>query len=282
MLRRTAPDGQDRNHLIASVASTLGLLELLSTSAEALSLATITRRSGCAKSSVHRMLATLVHLRYVEQDDSGKYRLTLKLVRLGMELLSSIDIVKASRPQLENLMCATNESAYLAVLDGGGQSVYLAKVETPRPVRVQAPLGSPTPAWCSTTGWVLLAYAEAVQATVLASPLDARVPGAVASPQALRQAFAQVVQQGYAITRAQGNPDTGGIAAPIRDYSGMVVASCSISVPLYRMDDALIRRCTPLVVQAATAISAELGFQSAHRIRRGTGKVTPASGPDRG
>lgn len=265
-------DEQDRNHLIASVASTLRLLELLSDSGEALSLANITRGSSCAKSSVHRMLATLVHLGYVEQDDAGRYLLTLKLARMGTRLLSSLDIVKASHSQLESLMCATNESAYLAILDASGQSVYVAKVETPRPVSVQAPLGFPTPAWCSTTGWVLLAFSETVQSAVLSQPLVPRVPGAVADPLSLRDAFKQVVRQGFAITRAQGNPDTGGIAAPIRDYAGIVVASCSVSVPLYRMDAALIRRCTPLVVQAATAISAELGFQCSHRRKRADAK----------
>jgi DNA-binding IclR family transcriptional regulator len=257
--------GTNRNRLIASVAATLRLLEVLAESGGPLALAAIAQKSGQPKSTVHRMLASLAHMGYVEQEESSRYRLTFKLLRLGMDLLSSVDIVNRSKPHLEALMRATNESAYLAVLDQTGHSVYLAKVETMRPVAVQAQLGAPNPAWCTTTGWAMLAFLPEVRDKVLAGRLVPRVAGAIADPQRLREALAQVAELGCAVTRAQGNPDTGGIAAPIRNFDGSVVAACSIGVPLYRMDAALVRKCMPLVVQAATAISAELGFVDARR-----------------
>ena len=269
-----------RNQLIRSVAGTLRLVEALAEAREAQSLAEIAQRSGQPKSTVHRMLASLVHMGYVEREGVSRYRLTFKLLQLGMEQLGSLDIVKICRPHLEALMRATNESAYLAVLDKAGNSVYVAKVEASRPVSVQAQLGAPNPAWCTTTGWVLLAFAPELREKVLSSPLTPRVPGAIANPEELRAAFAQVAKRGCAVTRAQGNPDTGGIGAPIRDFEGSVIAACSIGIPLYRMDAGLVRKCMPLVVQAATAISAEMGHVDKYRYGQMGSSGAPA--PSRG
>lgn len=258
----------NRNRLIGSVAATLRLLEVLAEARGAQALAVIAQKSGQPKSTVHRMLASLMHMGYVEQEEeSSHYKLTFKLLQLGMEQLSSVDVVRVSKVHLETLMLATNESAYLAVLDQSGQSVYVAKVETSRPVHVQAQLGAPNPAWCTTTGWAMLAFLPELREKVLSKRLVPKVPGAISDPEELRAALLQVAKRGCAVTRAQGNPDTGGIGAPIMDFHGSVVAACSIGIPLYRMDAALVRRCMPLVVQAATAISAELGYVDAHRSR---------------
>ncbi len=267
----------NRNRLIGSVAATLQLLEVLAEARSAQPLAAIAQKSGQAKSTVHRMLASLMHMGYVEQEESSRYRLTFKLLQLGTEQLSSVDVVRVSKVHLENLMRATNESAYLAVLDQSGQSVYVAKVETSRPVHVRAQLGAPNPAWCTTTGWAMLAFLPDVREKVLSKRLVPRVPGAIAEPDELREALEQVARRGCAVTRAQGNQDTGGIGAPIRDFHGSVVAACSIGIPLYRMDAALVRRCMPLVVQAATAISAELGYVDAHRSRANGARRAPTS-----
>jgi len=257
----------NRNRLIGSVATTLRLLEVLAEARSAQALAVIAQKSGQPKSTVHRMLASLMHMGYVEQEESSHYKLTFKLLQLGMEQLSAVDVVRVSKVHLETLMRATNESAYLAVLDQSGQSVYVAKVEASRPVHVQAQLGAPNPAWCTTTGWAMLAFLPELRDKVLSKRLVPKVPGAIADAEELRAVLQQVAKRGCAVTRAQGNPDTGGIGAPIMDFHGTVVAACSIGIPLYRMDTALVRRCMPLVVQAATAISAELGYVDAHRSR---------------
>jgi IclR family acetate operon transcriptional repressor len=53
----------------------------------------------------------------------------------------------------------------------------------------------------------------------------------------------------------------GGVAAPVRDHAGAVIAGLGIGVPVFRMDRELVARCIPHVVRAAAGISAELGFQ---------------------
>jgi len=249
----------DRNHLIGSVAGTLRMLEILGEAGEPLALAQVAARSGRAKSTVHRMLSSLVYLGFVEQEPDSRYRLTLKLWRLGVSVLASLDIVKVARPHIESLMRATDETVHMAVLDPSGDSVYVAKVESPRSIRVQSQLGRLTPSWCTATGRALLAWTPEVRDRVLAGKLASYTPTTTTDPDRLRSVLAQVVRQGYAVTRAEHHPEMGAIAAPIRDFTGKVVASCGVAIPVFRMDSALTRKCVPLVLQAAEAISGELG-----------------------
>src|SRR5690606_3766919 len=218
--------------------------------------------TGKPKSSVHRMLSTLVHLGFVSQDGrSGGYSLTLKLWRLGMPALAELDLSKLSPRHLEALMRAAGETVHMSVLDPSGGVVYVAKVECPKSIRVQTQIGRLNPAWCTATGRSMLAFHDAAADAVLAGPLAPLNDHTVTDPQRLRAILDDVRALGYAVTRGENHADMGGIAAPIRDYSGKVVASCGIAIPVFRMDRSLEQRCVPLVVEAAAAISAELGYQ---------------------
>jgi len=252
----------DRNHLIASVASTLALLEVFEQGPGPLPMSAFVEATGKPKSSVHRMLSTLVHLGFVTQDPAGGgYALTLKLWRLGMPALAGLDLSKLSPPHLEALMRAAGETVHMSVLDPSGGVVYVAKVECPKSIRVQTQIGRLNPAWCTATGRSMLAFNEAAAESVLAAPLAPLTDQTVTDPQRLRDILADVRRRGYAVTRGENHADMGGIAAPIRDHCGKVVAACGVAIPVFRMDRELEQRCVPLVVDAAAAISSALGYQ---------------------
>lgn len=251
----------DRNHLIASAAATLGVLEVLGDARAPLSLGAIVEATRRPKGTVHRMLATLVNTGFVIQDaETARYALTVKLWRLGMAAVSDLDVVKTARPWLERLVAATDETVHLAVLDPAGSLIYISKVESPRSIRVQTLIGQLNPAWCTATGRSMLAFDAAMVERVLAQPLTPRTPKTVTDPKKIRAALAEVAAKGYAVTKSENHLELGGIAAPIRNHAGEVVASCGVGIPAFRMARALIDDCIPHVVRTAEAISAGLGY----------------------
>src|SRR5690348_3060464 len=91
-----------RNHLIASAASTLEVLEIIGSRGAPMPLAAIAEAMGRPKASVHRMVATLVNTGYLAQDPgTSQYSLTMKLWRLGASSVGRFDIVKVARPWME-------------------------------------------------------------------------------------------------------------------------------------------------------------------------------------
>lgn len=252
----------NRNHLIASVAATLEVLEAIAEAAAPVSLGTVAAATGKPKGTVHRMLVTLVNTGYLEQDPlTSRYRLTTKLWRLGASAVESLDVVKIARPWLERLMAATDETVHLSALDPSGGIVYVSKVESPRSIRVQTRIGQLSPSWCTATGRSILAFHPQLAERMLAGPLKARTSRTVTDPRRIRAALREVAAKGFAVTRAENHPEMGGISAPVRDHAGGVIASCGVAIPIFRMDRELVERCIPHVVRNAAGISAELGYE---------------------
>ncbi len=252
-----------RSSLNISAVGILNVLEVFGRRSQPLSLAQLASETKRPKSTLHRMLATLVHAGFVEQDrETSKYRLTLKMWSLGMSALAGLDMLKVARPHLEALMTASDETVHLAVLEASGQIVYLSKVESPRSIRVQTQIGKHSPAYCTATGRAMLAFLPEARERIFGQSLQTLTPDTVTDPTRLRQILDAIAVKGFAVTKGENHPEMGGIAAPIRDHTGAVVASCGIAIPIFRMRRELVERGVPLVVKYANAISADLGYRA--------------------
>ncbi|MEQ9170891.1 MAG: IclR family transcriptional regulator [Rhodospirillales bacterium] len=249
--------------VMGSVLKAVEVLEVFERKWRPLGVTELARETGQPKSSLHRVLSTLVHAGVLEQNEQGLYRLTLKLWRIGNLALSEVDLVQVAFPFLEALCRATDETIHLAVLEPGGGVVYLSKVESPRSIRVQTQVGRITPSWCTATGRMLLAHDAALRDRVLAGPMARLTPDTEIDPERLRHIIAKVADDGIAVTKGENNPEMGGIAAPIRDHTGAVVAALGLGVPAFRMDAALIERCSAQVVRTAADISRALNYRPA-------------------
>lgn len=180
-----------------------------------------------------------------------------------MRALGERDLLSVARPYLRHLVSVSQESVNLAILLGNPASVmYVDKVDGPKMVHGNSPVGLAVPSWCTATGRAILAHRPDAWDRVLAGPLEKLTSHTVTDPRQLRAVFAKVATEGYAVARAERGLEHGGVASGIRDHSGEVVASCGVALPAFRMNRALVDRCIPLVVSTAQAISAALGWQS--------------------
>ncbi|MBN9263202.1 MAG: hypothetical protein J0I75_01310, partial [Hyphomicrobium sp.] len=137
-----------------------------------------------------------------------------------------------------------------------------------RSIRVQTQLGKLNPSHLTATGRAILAFRKDMADKVLARPLKPVTSLSIVDPKRIRTALDDVVRKGVAVTKGENHVEMGGIAAPIRDHSGDVVASCGVAIPIFRMDRKLIERCAPFVISAATAISEKLGHQPDVRLTK--------------
>ncbi len=249
-----------RPGIMGSVIKTFEVLDVFGREWRPLSVAELCRATGQPKSSLHRVLSTLVQAGALEQNEQGLYHLTLKLWRIGAQALTEIDVLQIARPHLELLSKAADETVHLAILERDHGVIYLAKVESPRSIRVQTQVGKVSPSWCTATGRAILAFDHTGRERMLAMPKQKFTPATVIDSKRLRQILEEVANKGFAVTKGENQAEMGGIAAPIRDHSGKVIASCGVAIPAFRMDDDLINRCTALVLKASGDISKGLGY----------------------
>ncbi|MPY85835.1 MAG: hypothetical protein GEV00_21670 [Actinophytocola sp.] len=95
-----------------------------------------------------------------------------------------------------------------------------------------------------------------------AGPLEAVTPKTLTDPDKLRAALDTVRKRGYAVNRCGWRPGVCGVAAPIRDHRGMVVASVGVCAPESRFTNLRVKRLTREVLTTAALISEQLGYSA--------------------
>src|SRR5260221_7857071 len=250
-----------RKARLSSVANAILLTKAFSEDEFELGITALAARLGLAKSTVHRLAATLVQYDILEQNrDSGRYRPGLALFELGSLVRRKMDIANEARPQLRALMEATGESVQLAVLDHMSV-LYINKMESSKAVRMSSSVGSRAPAHCTSAGKALLAYqAPEVVNQLIAAGLKAYTPGSITAGEALRAEIRAVRSRGYAVDGGESEIVLRGAAAAIRNHSGTVVAAIGIAATVQRMRKKLMQGCLPAVTGGADVRSRRLGY----------------------
>jgi IclR family transcriptional regulator, acetate operon repressor len=218
----------------------------------------IAAQVGLHKSSVSRLLATLEQERVVERDEpSRKYRLGLGLIAVAGPLLATLDVRRIAMDDLRELSESTGETAALNIWDGSA-AVTVEQIPSRRQVKHTSVLGSRYATGLSASVQVFLAHTdpervrELVESGRIAfeSPLD---------PETYLERLAAVRRHGHAVNHRETSPDEVGIAAPVTDHRGEVVAAVLIAAPFYRVPEDTIPDLADACRNAARRISLRLG-----------------------
>jgi IclR family transcriptional regulator, KDG regulon repressor len=202
-------------------------------------------RLGLNRTVVYRLLRTLEAHGTVRRD-GGEFTLGLELVALAHAVES--DVRQAARPSLEWLTERSMETALLAVPDGDEAVAVDQVVPAERMVRVHYRPGFRHSLARGAHGRALLAFCPAAQ-------ID-RVVADLGVADAVRRRLGQTRRRGYAVSRNELQSGAAGVAAPVRDPTGAVVASIGVVVPVSRFEggDALAQD----VLTAAQRVSARI------------------------
>ena len=253
----TGPD------FIEALARGLDVIKAFQAARPSMSLTEVASATGLARPTARRILITLEQLGYVRSDRAG-FRLTPRVLELGMSYVESVGLWDVARPHLEALVARTGESSSIAQLDGP-DITYVARVSVPKIIALSVNVGTRFPALQTSLGKVLLASlsndeVEAVLAQPSRSGIQPRwSPGLDERRAALRQVRAQ----GWALTDEQLAPGIRSVAAPLRDGTGAVVAAMNITVhALETSVDTLLEAHLPLLLQTAGAVSADFALRT--------------------
>lgn len=258
--RASEQDESARMAQSGSLPKGLALLELLSGDDVPLGVTALARSMDMPKSGVHRLLQVLRVLGWVRQTDSGEYQCTLKLWELGQRVAGRIDLRGAAAPAMRELSTRTRETILLSILHGT-DVLYLDALDSPQQVRVHTKPGDRAPAFCVATGKALLAHASPDVIDAVVASMREFSPATITSREQLDKELERVRRKGFAINRGEWNGGVRGIAAPIQDAHGQVVAAISIGGPGERMSETTLRGMAPLVMAAAQNVSRELGYR---------------------
>lgn len=251
---------------VQSVERAFAVLRCLASGAAGVS--EIADRTDLPKSTVSRLLGTLVELGAVEQSEVlGVYGLGELIIELSASASPGRNLVSLARPHLVELVDQIDEAAGLGVLDGD-KVYYLDQVDGHHEVQVRDWTGESVDAHVVSSGLVLMAAAAPdVRAAFLALPLEAWTENSVTDPVVIAARLDDVERAGFAWVYEEMSEGLNSVAAPIVNPAGMVIGAVHAHGPSYRFP----------APGAAAAVAAAV-VESAHRIsERLAGRQRPTN-----
>lgn len=247
---------------IQSIDRMFDIMETLSIHPRGISLTELSAEVDLHKSTVHRFLTSLMCKGYViKEDDSTKYRLTMRMFEIGSRVVDGMNILNVARPYLEQLADGTDESVHMVVRDKV-EIVYVFKEESSNSVvRMSSRVGLRNPMYCTGVGKAIMAFLPEDEAKAIwdATQIVRHTEKTITSFSRMQTEMARIRENGYSVDDEEHERGVRCVAVPIRDISGKPVAAISISAPVTRMDDFRISQVAPMVKETASRISVLLG-----------------------
>ena len=255
--------------MIKSIKSGAEILNYFTHDAPELGVTEAAKRIGLSKSAVSRILSTLNQARLVSKNPvNQKYRLGPKVLELAEIFLMGMGWRTVAIPHLKELRNKTDETVMIFILDGDHR-VCLEIFESPHELRPVLNIGGRYPLHAGSAGKLLLAYLpEEERAKILAKAGMPKItPNTVTNTEDLEKQLTQIRKQGYAVSRQERTDFLSSLSAPIKDYSGKVIAAVCLDGPTFRFTNHNIRNFKQLLLATTEKISREIGHETLRRYR---------------
>lgn len=249
------------NSEVKSAGRILDILEYLTGLREPVALSRIVSDLSLPKSSAHALIQTLAGRGHIVQDSAGRYML-VEASRHGFPFRRHEEpLVMKAMPLMEKLRDASGETVMLSTINAHCDIRRLAKVVSNQPLRYDVDMDAPITAYCTATGRILLAHSspQAVDDYFARTRLQSYTGFTTTDADQLRQLLAKARRDGFATNDQEFITGSTGVAAPVRDASGQVIAALNLGTLTSRY---VQRREELLLLLRTTAddLSRALGF----------------------
>lgn len=254
---------RDKN-FVGVTQKLFSILEALSQQPKSgIALDEVTQISGMAKTTVFRLLYSMVKLGYVDQDPvTNLYSLSGRFFELGTNALPYQRLTVIAKPLMQTLLLTFGESVNLAV-PLNGLAIYIMVLESPKAHRVAATVGEYSYFHSTSVGKSIAAHlsAEEREEAILRHGMPPMTQATISSRSALDEELERVKREGVAVDNEENAPGIICVGGPIFASKGRPIAALSISGPSVRISENLpaIRKAVRETVQK---ISMLLGYNS--------------------
>ncbi|MGE6916475.1 IclR family transcriptional regulator [Achromobacter kerstersii] len=226
-----AKSGDDGEEGVIAVRRAMRILEAFGVEDSHLTLAELSRRTGCHRSTVLRLARTLAMDDYLAQRADGTWRLARAAGWLGACYQATFNVQEVVQPVLRELSAATGESATFYVREGN-QRICMARVEGPKSIRHHVRVGASLPLTLGSPGRVLLAFS-----------------GEAGEP------YESVRRAGYMMSLGERDAEVSSISAPVYGMNWTLLGAMCISGPISRLTEQVLLGHKDAILAAASRLS---------------------------
>lgn len=215
------------------------------------------------KSTVHRLLMSLIYMGYAKQDEATqKYMLSYKVVSMAGKILDRMDILQVAKPYMEQLSDLSGETVHLVQREGNN-ILYIYKAEARvGTIRMVSRVGMVHPMYCSGVGKAIMATLPEAEVKQIwnESIIEKKTDKTITDFEEMRKTLEEVRKNGYALDDEENEKGVRCIAACLHSYQKEVKYAFSISGPTSRMTRERVKELSADVKKVQKELSRELGY----------------------
>ncbi|QUJ75983.1 IclR family transcriptional regulator [Sulfitobacter albidus] len=212
---------------------------------------------GLPKPTVHRLFHTLEQEGFLQRDIDGRsYAPGARLRRFAGSILSTSRVRTLRQTILRTLAYELEETCNIAMPERHAM-IYLDRVETKWPLRIQLPVGTEVPFHCTASGKMYLSSLKpGMFAKYLAAvTLEEKTDHTLTDPDALRAEVESIRSRGHATDNEEFMAGMVAVAVPIHDAQGRLMSTLSVHAPTQRVSLPDLEIHLPRLKQAARELS---------------------------
>lgn len=255
-------EGKETKNPVQSAERIFQVMEMLAENGE-MGLMEISAALDLHKSTVHRLLMSLVYMGYAKQDETTqKYMLSYKIVNMAGKILDRMDILQVAKPYLERLSDLSGEAVHLVQREGN-HILYIYKIEAKvGTIRMVSHVGMIHPMYCSGVGKAIMATLPECEVKQIwnESVIEKKTDKTVTDYDEMQKLLEEVRKNGYALDDEENEKGVRCIAACLHGYQNEVKYAFSISGPTSRMTRERVMELAVDVKKVQEELSRELGY----------------------
>ena len=243
-----------------SVDRALDLIELVSVSADGLTLSEISRKLQIPKSTAHYLVNTLQTRGYIYRRlDGHRYLLGQQIQSLNGSSVGKTEIGAILLPHLQLLANRTNLTA-MASVKQGAEAVIIAQADVPHSQGRVTSVGRHLDLHCTAQGKAILAFllAADVDRIFAARELAFYTRWTILSLSSLRAHLAEVRTAGFAVNDQEHVLGVRAVACPVFDNTHSPAASLGLSGLTTQISDSRLQQLGQALFRAATDVSRQM------------------------
>ncbi len=250
------------NEKVQTIDRLIKIMDCFTIDQNELGVREVARLTALSPSVCGRLMKAARHQGLLNQNqESRSYSVGPKSLRWAEVYTTNLDIRNVSLPVIHQLLLETKETISLYILDGDDR-LCVERMESAQNVRIVARIGRRLPLYAGSAGKLLLAFLpEKRQAEILSrtnfQPLTNKT---ITDAKILKEELKKIRNQGYAFSDGEWVEDAAGIAAPIFDLRGDILAALTVSGPSARFTKEKIEFHKDYLINATERISKDLGY----------------------
>ncbi len=248
-----------------SIEKSIQILNYLSHAEKSVGITELSSKLLFPKSTVHRMLKSLVNYSLVDQEkETSKYRLGLQILEYSNSFYNSFDFRQIAKPFLKRICSETGFTTFLTAWYNG-RSICIDSLTPSRNVntRLFVETGKEMPFHCSASAKMLLSCqpSEDIKRIVKEKTLPKYTSKTIVNPKKLEEHLLKIKHKGFSICNEEFEEGIKAISVPVNDIYKDTVASITIVGLSRRISSSNIKNLIKILLNSSKELSGVLGYK---------------------